>query len=74
MGKNTKGRLMNSVTLISEDKIPNAPPDNAPVYCDSCGWKGILSDCEVSTDSEGWEYPEYQVLVCPKCNEFSVNL
>ncbi len=49
-------------------------PDNEPVSCENtdCNWKGVLSDCKTEMDSEGWEYPEYEVLVCPKCGEHSV--
>ncbi len=47
-------------------------PDDTPVTCCECDWKGIISDCETEMDSEGWEYPEYEVLVCPKCEEYSI--
>lgn len=53
------------------------PPDT-PVACEGyledgseCGWKGTLDQCGTDVDSEGGEYPEYEVLVCPKCGEFS---
>ena len=54
----------------------DTPPENCPCYCgeEDCGWKGIISDCETDIDSEGWEYPEYVVLVCPKCGEYSIIL
>ncbi len=50
-------------------------PDDEKVFCEDpgCDWKGILSDCETEMDSEGWEYPEYEVLVCPKCGAYSVS-
>ena len=49
-------------------------PDNTKCYCEDpyCDWTGVLSDCSTEIDSEGWEYPEYEVLVCPKCGEYSV--
>jgi len=36
-------------------------------YCTECEWKGMVTDCETEMDSEGWEYPEYEVSICPKC-------
>ena len=52
----------------------NRLPDNTPCHCEEegCEWEGIISDCETEMDSEGWEYPEYEVLVCPKCGEYSI--
>ena len=64
--------------IKSETVEPNSLliPDDCPCYCgeEDCGWKGIISDCEIAIDSEGWEYPEYEVLVCPKCGEYSIIL
>lgn len=33
----------------------------------TCCWVGRLKDCGTDWESEGWEYPEYQVAICPKC-------
>jgi len=49
-------------------------PDDTPVICCECDWKGKLIDCETEMDSEGWEYPEYEVLVCPNCGEYSIEV
>ena len=47
------------------------PMDEIPAWCpnEDCNWKGKLGDCGSEWDSEGWEYPSYQVAVCPKCGE-----
>lgn len=37
--------------------------------CSVCGWKGKCSDCETEMESEGWEYPDYEVHICPKCED-----
>ena len=46
-------------------------PDDWSVSCpnDDCNWEGVLSDCGTEWESEGWEYPEYQIATCPKCGE-----
>ena len=54
-------------------------PDDTPCYCcdaydHDCNWKGVISDCETEMDSEGWEYPEYEVLVCPNCGEYTIEI
>ena len=36
-------------------------------YGDGCGWKGTADQCGQKMESEGWEYPEYPVATCPKC-------
>ena len=35
--------------------------------CESCGWEGNPNECETIKESEGWEYPEYEVDLCPNC-------
>jgi len=37
--------------------------------CSNCGWKGKCSDCKTDWESEGWEYPEYQIHLCPVCDD-----
>jgi len=49
-------------------------PDDTPVSCCECDWKGIITDCSIEMDSEGWEYPDYEVLVCPSCGEYSIEI
>ena len=60
--------------LIEVDDKTDKLPDDCPCYCEEagCNWKGVLSDCETAIDSEGWEYPEYEVLVCPNCGGLSI--
>ena len=41
------------------------------MVCPECDWKGPWGDCEIEMDSEGWEYPEYQVALCPRCGEIT---
>ena len=57
-----------------EKTYPNALPESCPCHCEEegCGWEGIIADCPMGTDSEGWEHPEYDVLLCPKCREPSI--
>ena len=61
---------MKDITINTESEIPS----DTPVWCenDECNWKGVLSECGTAMDSEGWEYPEYQVLVCPICEEYTI--
>lgn len=47
---------------------------STPAICNICDWRGKLSDCEIEIDSEGWEYPEYEVLICPACGEGDVSV
>jgi predicted RNA-binding Zn-ribbon protein involved in translation (DUF1610 family) len=47
-------------------------PDDHEVHCTLCGWKGPIKDCSVVIESEGWEYPEYEALVCPACEETDI--
>lgn len=58
--------------VIKDCKAKFAPPENripdgTPVSCEECGWSGLIEDCSVELESEGWEYPSYNVLVCPVC-------
>lgn len=50
---------------------------NLPVLdmcsCGNCNWKGLVSKCETTIDSEGWEYPSYEVHWCPKCGDDSID-
>lgn len=34
-----------------------------------CGWEGKLEGLCTETESEGWEYPDYLVSLCPTCND-----
>lgn len=44
-----------------------AEPKADICQCSNCGWKGPTADCETSLESDGWEYPEYRIHLCPKC-------
>ena len=35
--------------------------------CSNCGWKGKTSVCETEMESDGWEYPQYEIHLCPVC-------
>ena len=35
--------------------------------CSNCGWNGKTEGLETSWESEGWEYPDYQIDLCPVC-------
>ncbi len=58
--------------LKGEKEDDNRIPDTAKAQCNECNWIGIISDCGKEMDSEGWEYPEYEVLVCPNCGSWDV--
>ena len=66
--------LLKELELDDGEELERGLPDDTPCFCEyaECGWKGIISDCETAMDSEGWENPEYEVLVCPKCGEYSI--
>jgi len=49
-------------------------PDDTPASCQECDWKGIITDCGTEMESDGWEYPEYEVLVCPNCGEYNIEI
>ena len=71
------GNVMDFSKLIKSDVAApeiNRAPDDTPVECEMCPWKGILSDCLTEMDSDGWENPDYEVLVCPMCGGNAVNL
>lgn len=52
--------------IISED---NKEPKADMCSCSNCGWKGQCSDCETEWESDGWEYPKYQIHLCPVCED-----
>ena len=35
--------------------------------CSVCGWEGKIQDCESEVESNGWEYPDYLIDLCPEC-------
>ena len=53
--------------------LVDAKADTEPKFdiakCSKCGWKGKVSDCDTEWESEGWEYPKYQIHLCPKCED-----
>lgn len=71
--------MHNKKFLFEEVKIKDNSkdrlPDDCQCHCEEseCEWTGIISDCETEMDSEGWEYPDFEVLVCPKCGNYSVS-
>lgn len=48
-----------------KEKIPK--PDIA--ICSNCGGRFPVGDCPTRMESEGWEYPEYEVDDCPVCED-----
>jgi hypothetical protein len=42
-------------------------PDGTIVSCEDCDWSGPIEACLIEGESEGWEYPSYEILVCPEC-------
>ena len=45
----------------------NRIPNGIPVSCYECGWFGVIEDCPVEMESDGWEFPSYEICVCPEC-------
>jgi len=64
--------LKKMLDVIGEEENKFRIPDYAEARCNVCDWKGKVKDCPVEIDSEGWEYPDYEVLVCPKCGEIDI--
>lgn len=51
-------------------EIKNKPEPKADMCgCSICGWKGKCSGCETAWESDGWEYPQYEIHLCPKCED-----
>ena len=63
-----------SLKELKKKKDKFTIPGYAIATCQECDWKGKVEDCNTEMDSEGWEYPEYEVLVCPKCGEYSIEI
>jgi len=70
---NLDDKLFGVKEIKTEDHKTNFPPTTS-CYCEDCNWKGVISDCEIDYDQDGWENPLYEVLVCPSCGEFSVQI
>ena len=69
---------MKSLKELSDLLLLNKEPeDSNEIICDmcsceECGWEGKVDDCEKEWEQEGWEYPRYQVVLCPKCEDGGV--
>jgi len=37
--------------------------------CCECGFTGKVIEFHAEIESEGWEYPDYTVHYCPKCED-----
>ena len=57
---------MNDLLSLNNKQI--APPADM-CGCSNCGWKGKCSDCETDWENDGWETPEYQIHLCPRCED-----
>jgi hypothetical protein len=62
-------KKLNLKDLIEEHCEPpeDRVPDGTIVSCEDCAWSGVIEDCLVEMESEGWEYPSYPTSVCPEC-------
>lgn len=58
---------MINLNIISD--MVNKPKKCDMCKCSNCGWEGFCHECETEWESEGWEYPSYQVHLCPKCDD-----
>jgi len=47
----------------------NTPNTCDMCKCGNCGWEGKCSDCETDWESDGWEMPQYQIHLCPNCED-----
>lgn len=66
--------LFDTKLIFDESSNESRVPDTTPCTCQECSWSGIIVECGVDYDQEGWEYPVYEVLVCPKCGSFAVDI
>jgi len=57
--------------FIDPNYVPEPKMDMCK--CSNCGWSGKVSDCETEMESDGWEYPEYEIVICPKCDDGCVD-
>lgn len=62
-----KQQWYNDVMEFKLEDEPLGIPFEGIVTCPECDWSGIVGDCDIEWDQEGWEYPEYRVLICPEC-------
>lgn len=49
------------------ENIHGPSPDIA--ICTDCGGRFGLDEFKLEWEFDGWEYPEYQVAVCPVCED-----
>ena len=56
-------KLINKHCEPSENRVS----DGTPVSCYDCGWSGVIEDCPVEEEFDGWESPSYEICVCPEC-------
>lgn len=59
--------LIKFLPELNKDYVPAAKMDMCK--CANCDWSGPTDDCETEMESDGWEYPEYEILLCPKCED-----
>lgn len=60
--------LIKMENLTKEDRIP----DDAKVKCEDCEWVGLVKDCGVGQDQDGYENPVYDTMTCPKCESNAI--
>ena len=59
--------MIKGIEFTSEDSGRYSKADMCG--CSECGWKGKCSDCETEWESDGWENPQYEIHLCPVCED-----
>jgi len=54
---------------MAEMNKRDVAPLTTEVSCPSCDWKGIIADCGMAQEQDGWENPVYMINTCPECGE-----
>ena len=54
--------------ILSKEINPKEP-EFTHCSCTTCGWKGLVSDCETEQEQDGWENPPYTIHLCPICED-----
>lgn len=68
--------MKSAIFVKLERKLGQEPEEMIPrdteAYCidEKCGWIGTVGSCDIDNNSEGWEYPNYEALICPQCGEY----
>lgn len=60
-------KLFQTLRIEMEEQKFGPSPDIG--ICSNCGGRFGPDEYELEWESEGWEYPSYQVAVCPVCED-----